>query len=78
MKSAADPSTPEQTQNRNTVIFVGLESGGYTGKFEEFGELKGVVKSELELAHLEVGKAIGFYRDENLDMGEAKGTEESP
>jgi hypothetical protein len=64
---------------RNTIIHVGLQSGGYSEKFEDFLKIKGVKLAELMAANLEIGRAVGYYLDpaekKDLPPGEAEGAE---
>jgi hypothetical protein len=77
LKNAGDSSTQPQADAQTTIIHIGLQSGGYTGTYQEFLNIPGVTIAEIILAKLEIGKAVGFYLDKELAPGEASG-EESP
>ena len=77
LKSIDAGDTQLQASARNTVIHIGLQSGGYAGKFEDFLGLRGIKLGELVQAQLEIGRAIGYYADRDAAPGEAAG-EASP
>ncbi len=54
--------TAAQADATATIVWTGLLSGGYTGKYEEFLDLRGVTKDELSAAQLEIGRIIGAYK----------------
>ena len=77
LKQVGDISTLPQATARDTAIFIGLQSGGFAGTYDEMKQLKGIRVEHLSAAHLEVGRAIGFYLEKDAAPGEVSG-EESP
>jgi hypothetical protein len=67
--------TLAEASARRTVIWKGLQTGGYVGAFADFEALEDVTLGELEAAMLEVGRAIGYFADPEAEaqLGEAEG-----
>lgn len=78
----ASMKTLDQSQATTNIVYIGLQTGGYTGKYADFLELRGVTKQQLFVAQRVIGAVIGTYKplDDiggDPEPGEAKG-EESP
>jgi hypothetical protein len=61
-KFIAGMETPAQAQATTTIVHIGLQSGGYQGKYEDFLNLAGVTRQQLGAAQSEIGRAIGAYK----------------
>lgn len=77
LPAIGEVQTQPQAAARNTVVHIGLQSGGYADTYETFLQVKGVKLGELIGAVLEVGRAIGYYEEKDAEPGEAVG-EASP
>lgn len=75
LKSIGAVDTVPQADSRKTVIFIGLQSGGYGETYDVFQKIKGVKLPELIQAQLEIGRVIGYYQEKDAAPGEASGGE---
>lgn len=72
LAKAVTLNSVEEANATVTAVHIGLQSGGYVGKYEDVMNLTGVTVSELVAAKLEIGRAIGYYKDAEAETpGEA-------